>query len=284
MSSQFFPNVEQVLDLLFAELPDGTYATDRADDPDPNKRSVSSSELRAMATLLAQLYDNLLDIDDNKAITTIQPDGLAPWEKDLFSAVQDSLLPFAIRQQRLLAKIRAFGGINLPTIQGIVAGILTPAGLSFAILPYSGQNNGTINGAWILGQSQLGLDTFLALEDPLLGTGLGVGQTPLDCDLDYAAAGLTAQDLLNIQFTAYAYEVQIYGNADADTLALLDRELTALEPARSTHVIRNNATPPSDPDILDLGTFTSDTRSDDIDGGIFTDPDATYDVWDFGGF
>lgn len=280
MSSQLFMNIEQVLDVLFAELPDGVYATDRADDPDPDKRSNSSAELRAMSSMIADLYFNLLDIDLNKAITTIQVDGLASWERDLFAAVQDSMLPFQVRQQRLLAKIRSFGGINFPTINSVVHGILDPVGLPFQILAYSGQSNGTVHGGWLLGFSGLGLDTYLGIEDPLLGTGLGAGQTPLDCDLDYAAAGLTAQDLANIQATAYTYEVQIYGNADVNTLALLDEQLTELEPARSTHVITNNATPPPDASILDLGFPAGNTLIDSFDFGDGSH-EATYDVWDF---
>ena len=55
----------------------------------------------------------------------------------------------------------------------------------------------------------------------------------------------TLDEMIEIQETAYMYEIDIYGNADAATLALLDRQLTALEPARSSHIIRNNVTPPS---------------------------------------
>lgn len=281
---QFFLNVDQILDLFFGELPDGVYADDRANDPDPDNRSYSSSELLAMSTLLAGMYDNLDDIYQNKFVSTIQPDGLNAWEVDYFAAVQDSLLPFNVRQANLLAAVRAVGSIALPAIQNLVAGILAPFGLSFAILPYCGQSNGTTQGAWVLGLSQLGLDTFLALEDPLIGTGLGVGETPLDCNLNYAAAGLTAQDLANIQATAYTYEVLIYGNANADTLATLDRVLTQKEPARSTHIITNNASGPVSSTVLDLGSFTGDTFTNIIDAGLFTVPAATYDVWDFGSF
>jgi hypothetical protein len=247
MSQQIFLNTEQILSLMFTELPEGVYATDRADDPDPNKRSVSSSELRAQAMVLSALYQNLLGINSDKSITTVTEDGLASWEMDLFASAQDGSLGYAVRQQNLLAKIRANGGISLPAIQSIVSAILTPLGLPFQILPYSGQSNGTVTGSWVLDESVLDVSTWLASLDPLIGTGLGVGETPLDCNLDYAAAGISQSDLVSIQMTAYTYEVQIYGNADAATLALLDRQLTALEPARSTHVITNNAAEPIAP-------------------------------------
>lgn len=281
MSAQFFLNVEQVLDILMAELPANVYASDRADDPDFNKRSYSSSELRAHAQVFANLYENLLAINSDKFISTVTLEGLSNWEKELFASAQDSMQPYVVRQQNLLAKYRASGGISLPAIASVVHGILDPVGLAFDILPFCGQSNGMIQGAWLLGISALGLDTFLALRDPLFGA--QQDQTPLDCDLDYAAAGITAQDLLEIQVTAYTYEVKIYGVADAATLALLDQQLTALEPARSTHVITNNASGPVDPDVLDLGPFDGDTRVDDIDFGDFG-PTATFDIWDFGGF
>lgn len=245
MTAPFFPDVEQILTILMGELPEGVYATDRADDPNPDNRSNSSSELRTQSQMLANLYANLETIYLDKFATTVTSTGIGSWEKDFFSAAQDQALGFATRQQNLIAKIRANGGISLPAIANVVHAILDPVGLTFDILPLSGQNNGTVYGAWILGLSELGLDTYLAQLDPLIGTGLGVGQTPLDCSLNYAAAGLTAEQLLEIQATAYTYEVRIYGTADANTLAVLDKQLTALEPARSTHIIRNNATPPT---------------------------------------
>lgn len=281
MTLPVFPEVEDILTIIMGELPQGVYAQDRANDPDPDNRSYSSSELRAGAQMIANLYANLEDIWENKWISTVNPDGLSAWETELFGSPQNAALPFATRQANLLAKRRAQGSIALPAIAAIVSGLLQPLGLSFAILPYSGQYNGTEYGAWILGFSQLGMDTFLSLEDPLYGTGLGVGETPLDCSLNYAAAGLTAQDLANIQATAYTYEVQIYGNADANTLALMNTLLTEHEPARSTHIITNNASGPVSPNVLDCGPPGSNTIIDSIDCGPGSRSAATYDVLDF---
>lgn len=244
MSKPLFLNTDQILSVLMAELPDGVYAEDRADHADPAERSYSSSELRAHAQVLANLYENLLAINSDKFLTTVTEDGLAAWEKNLFIEAQDASKPYAIRQQNLIAKYRANGGISLPAIQSIVAAILDPLGLPFQILPYCGQSNGVINGAWVLDESSLGLSTWLAALDPLNGTGLGAGETPLDCDLDYGAAGITQSELVEIQQTAYTYEVQIFGNADSSTLFLLDKQLTAFEPARSAHVISNNVPVP----------------------------------------
>lgn len=231
MAKQFFPNVGQVFTLLFSELPAGVYAEDLADDSDFEKRSYSSTELRAHSQMLADLYENLYDINRDKFVTTATTAGLAKWEKELFAEIQDATLSDEVRRNKLFAKIRSANGINFPTIYKIVQSIL--GALDFDILPYSGQHNG----AWILDESSLGLNTWLSNIDPLYGY-------LLDNDLDYAAAGITQQQMIDMQEVAYKYEVRIYGNADAPTLALLDSQLTKYEPARSTHVIRNNQVRP----------------------------------------
>lgn len=232
MTKQFFPNSDDMMAIIMGEIPPGVYADDLADDPDEDKRSYSSSELRAHAILFSNAYDSLFSINQDKHVSTATQDGLTKWEKDLFSTAQDSNLPLETRRQNALAKLRTIGGINDPTMRRIVAAILGP-GIDFDILPYSGSHEG----AWILDESSLGLNTWLSKIDPLYGY-------LLDNDLDYAAAGITLQDLLDIQEVAYTFEVRIYANVDADTLARLDRQLTQYEPARSTHVIRNNYTRP----------------------------------------
>jgi len=247
MSAQLFPSLEETLDILMAEVPRGVYATDGADDPNPDKRSVSSAELRAHAALIAGLYENLMNIYADKFASTVTPEGLPLWENDYFNTPQDQSQTFQVRKNNLIAKIRFSGGISLPAIRDVIGAILDPLGIDFEIYPWSGQFNGVHYGSWIFEFSQLDVDTYLGLRDPLWGAQQDPGLTPLDCNLDWAAAGITQQEMIEIQNTAYTYEVRIYGNADALTLALIDRQLTALEPARSTHVIRNNATGPLPP-------------------------------------
>lgn len=280
MASQLFLNVEQILDILFAELPDGVYPRDRADDPDSNKRSNSSSELRAQAQLLANLYANLEQINDDKNLTTVTASGLAPWERELFAAVQDSMLPYAVRQANLIAKFRANGGISMPAIEAIIQSYLDPLSIPFVILT-SCKSSAGYPGTWTLDLSPLDLGTYLGDTDPLIGAGTGPGITALDCNLDFAAAGLTADQLASIQATAYTYEVLIFGTPDANTLRLLDQQLTALEPARSTHILVVNASLPFDPDAVDFGSAALPIM-DIFDFGSGA-PAATYDVYDFGG-
>jgi hypothetical protein len=281
LTAQIFPTIDQIMDIIFAELPSGVYAEDRADDPNPNNRSYSSSEIRAHAQMYANLYANMEEVNADKFLTTVTHDGLSSWEKELFQTAQDSSQPDSVRLANLLAKFRASGGISTPAIAMIIHSILDPVGLTFDISTWNGCG-GTKGGAWILDVSELDVETYLALEDPLLGARRDM--TPLDCSLNYAAAGITAQDLIDIQDTAYTYEVRIYGNASSQVLAQLDYALTQYEPARSTHVIINNFPPDIDPNFVDMGPFTGDTLIDDIDCGRFTRPGATYDPWDFMGF
>lgn len=242
MSTQFFPNIEDVFDLLMSELPEGVYADDRSDDPDPEKRSYSSAELRAQAAMFAGIYENLRLVNNDKFASTVTLDGISRWEVDYFKDAQDSNISFSNRKIRLFTKLQSVGGISLPAMKKVIGSILDPEGLAWDILPYSGQNNGSINGAWIFEYSRIDLDTFLAKLDPIIGSQQSMGLTQLSCDLNWASAGITEQDLLDIQETAYKYEVRIFGNADAITLTILEKQLTAFEPARSSHYIRNNST------------------------------------------
>lgn len=237
MALPVFLTTDEFLSILQSELPDGVYPTDLADDTNADNRSYSSSELRAIATVLANASANLALINDDKFLSTVTADGLIAYEKDYFATAQDSTLSTQVRVQNLISKIRATGGISFTAIKSVVAGTL--GSIPFDLLPYSGQAG---VGAWILGTSQLGYGTWLAALDPLIGARTENGLVPLDCSLNYAGEGLTAAQLAAIQTTAYAYEVRIYGNASAAVLSLLDMRLTQLEPARSTHVIRNNQT------------------------------------------
>lgn len=283
MSAPYFPTEEQILEILFAELPDGVYPTDRADDDDPDKRSYSSSELRSKSRLIAELYEQLDLVYQDKFASTVTEAGISQWEKDFFRESQDGSQPFETRKQNLIAKIRASGGISLPAIKSIVDGILTPKGLLFEVLPWNGVPVSGASAGWFLDETPLDSGTYLSFLDPLIGAGRDPGVTALDCALDYAAAGLTLMQLEDIQRTAYTYEVRIYGVADASTLAQLEKVLTEQEPARSTHVIINDAQSAVDANTFDLGSFGG-VLLDSFDAGLFSDPPATYNVFDMGGF
>ena len=245
MEGQFFPNEDEIFDLLMQELPRGVYATDKAVNPDTSKRSYSSSELRAHALIFNDIYNNLAIIAADKNASTVTEGGIARWEAEYFTEAQDASQPFSVRKENLLIKLQASDGINYESVRKAVANILDPQSIPFRLLAYCGVSQGDETGAWILEISSLGFDTYLAGLDPLRGAGRGAGIIPLGCDRDYAAAGLTEEEMREIEETAYKYELRIYGNASADTLARLESILTEREPARSDHVILNNATPPN---------------------------------------
>lgn len=283
MSAPFFPTEDQLLEIIFSELPDGVFAQDRADDPNPEKRSYSSAELRAHAAVVAEIYENLDLVNQDKWASTVTAAGISDWEKDYFRDPQNGAAPLETRRQNLIAKIRAIGGLSLPAISSLIDGILTPKGLAFEVVPWNGCMVGSSSGGWILDETPLGGATYLGFADPLLGAQQDPGVTALDCDLDYAAANLTLQQFEDIMRTAYTYEVRIFGNADAATIAQLERILTEQEPARSQHIIVNNSELPIDPQVFDLGSFVG-TKVNQFDGGDFLSPPASFDVYDMGSF
>jgi hypothetical protein len=246
-----FGDLEKLVDLFLAELPEGMFAEDRADHPDPSKRSISSSDIRAQMKLLADAYVNMARIYDDKFPHLIGLEAARRWEKMVFPDPVDASRPLNERITDITTKLRLIGGISFLTIQSLVDTILGAEGLDYEIVNWSGLNGG----AWLFEESLLDVDTYLTLTDPILGKQVG---QELDCDLDYQAAGLTLDQLIGIQRTAYTYEVRIKGNATLAVIARLDRELTKFEPARSTHIITNNF----------IGLDLDET----IDGGFFGQP------------
>ena len=240
MSAAIFLTTNEFLEILISELPEGLYATDFANDDDVSRRSVSSSELRAHASLLGTLSTNLATIYNDKFLSTVTADGIGRYEQDYFSSAQDASMSFALRVQNVISKLRANGGISLPAMTAIVSGVL--GGIDFDLLPYSGQAG---IGAWVFEGSALDVGTWLSDIDPIMGARTENGLVPLDCSLDYTDEGLTADDLARIQAVAYTYEIRIYSTVSDATISLLDRTLTLLEPAFATHIIRNGQMRPN---------------------------------------
>lgn len=274
-----FLDVEELVDLYRNELPEDQWAQDRADDPDPAKRSYSSSDIRSSMTIFEDLEVNLASIYEDKWASTVGADGLRRWEVDNFPRPIDVTQPLVARRANLLAQIRTTGGISYDQIYEIIQAILSgdPGVVGFDLIPL----NGLFGGVWIFEESLLDVDTFLSPGDPLVG---GFGPTALNCDGDYAAAGLTLEQYRGIQFTAYVYEVRIHGIASQMTLDTLEIALTEHEPARSDHIIRNDfdSYAPVPPEDIYGGDFTqlffyalvggaafTDTITDEVYGGNF---------------
>lgn len=233
MASPIFPTLDDLMFLILSELPENVYPIDFANADNSSDRSVSSSEIRAHAAMIASLYSNLNNINSDKFLGVLTSDGASLWERELFSNPQDSTLSIDQRQASLISKFRANGGISHKALTSIISSILSPKGIDFEISPWCG----TFEGGMVLDDSELEFGTYLTSTDPILGA---IQSKPvLDCDLDYISAGLTAQNLSEIQESAYMYELRIFGNVDDQTIAILDKILTQYEPARSGHIILN---------------------------------------------
>lgn len=271
-----FLTEDESFDIMQGELPQGVYAADRAKAADATKRSWSSSELRAWAKLTYYAYAALAQVYDNKFISYANEEGIARWEKDLLFYGGDGTLMLEERRAVLLAKVRATGGLSYTAINALVGGVLEPLGFSWDIVGL----NGFRGGAWMIDtQSRIDRDTFLAAGDPLRGAVIG---SALDCDLDYAAVGITAEQLEGIQQAAYTYVVRILNDTLPDSvLAFLDLLLTTFEAARSTHLIVQNFITGDVPDVIDGGRFTTTRYFGIIDGGRFNVA-SEYDVIDGG--
>jgi len=272
-----FLSEDEVFLILHSELPEGVYAEDFAKSADPTKRSWSSSELRAWAKLTSIAYASLENIYEDKTATNASALGIERWEKDWFFYGGDATLTWEERRAALLVKIRSRGGLSYAAINAVVAAILERLGFTWDIVTLSG----SLGGVWMVDtSSRLDVDTYLAPGDPLRGAVRGVA---LDCALDYAAVGITAEQLAGIQEAAYIYVVRILGDTLPEGVQnMLDLQLSLFEPARSMHIIVNNFSGDC-PDIIDGGLFTTARYFGIIDGGRFGVA-SEYDVIDGGAF
>lgn len=268
-----FLDTEKVLSTLLSENPDGLYPIDRADNADPTKRSNASGEYRSWAMMLDAVYTNLENIYFNKFISTADLGGIARFEKDFFPIPQDATQTLEQRRANLLAQFRKQGSISFAGINAIIDAILTTLGFAYELQPYCGHNGG----GWIMDVSKIDVDTILAPMDPLEGA---IVTDPLTCSLDYAGAGITEEQLDDIQETAYTYAVRIFGVPDNATLNKLDYFLTIFEPARSTHFVLPDWYGTQD-DFIHGGFFNTTTYFDQILCGDFG-PSGNYDVIDGG--
>ncbi len=223
-----FLSQEQLYRLLERELPEDTYI-----DGAPSA-GFSTADMNAVAFVGAAAYSNLQRIYDNY-FPQYADERIGDWEITVFDQLSDSTLTLQDRRDRVVNKLRARPGITKQDMLNAVTAtfpFLAPSGAE--IIEW-----GCTDGGWLISESQLGISTFLNGSN---GVEVVNGSEDL-CDDNPAAHGLTPEEWAIAQQEAYTFEVRIFNyTLSADQYALLDKVMTAAEPARSTHVITSGLT------------------------------------------
>lgn len=221
--------------LIQRELPEGAY-------PDGSPSGFfSTASVYAKASIIETAYGNLNRIYQNMFPQT-SDENIHDWEIKAFGFYLPDSLTLLERQTAIVNKLRQRPGINRQAIEDIVR---TNIGddKTFIIIDWNCDGdsiNGT--GVWLIGVSQLGIDTFLGgarmtdVTPSLYPTGKFCINDPIfgKTDMEWAA----------MQEQAYTYEVRIYGyTLTADERTALDLALSKGEPARSAHVITDGLDP-----------------------------------------
>ena len=215
-----FLEIHDIYRMIQRELPDSGY-------PDGSPSAwFSTADSGATAKCISTLYKNMQLVYNNEFPQTAN-EQIADWEVKVFGAPADSSVPLESRQQRIINQLQWQKTLDKTDILAICA--IAVGDLDMDIRFW----NGDPNGVWVLGESQLGVTTFL-------GGSLQFrfGQFSPLCQPNAVALGITQQQLSDMQSNAYTYEVVIYDyTLTASQYATLDKYLTRYEPARSAHVI-----------------------------------------------
>ncbi len=236
-----FLDRQQLYRVLQRELPDGVY-------PDGAPSAFfSTADMDSVARTIESTYDNMERIYDNFFPQTAD-EKIDDWLRKMFQSPPSSL-SLADKRAKVITKVRAQPKINLWEILRLVAGFL-PVGKYVQIIEYCNPSQS----GWLLDEAELGLSTILA--DPITFASLGVsaqnwcsfvaglqwriGEGQLGINTALAEDGLYL-NVTNVQKQAFLYEVRIfdYTVTGAD-FQQMKEEITLAEPARSSHIIRQN--------------------------------------------
>ncbi len=221
-----FVTREQVYRLLQRELPEGVY-------PDGAPSAYySTADMDSVAAVAATGYANLERIYDNNWPMTAD-ERIAAWEIMAFGYNLPASLTLEERQDRVAEKIRSRKGLTIGDMIAVVKSVIGTDKLVDAI------EWGCSSGGWMIGVSQLGIETYLnGYPSRLTVTG------PFICEADPATYGYTEEQWQQMRTEAYTYQINVYGytltQAEYDTI---DQSLSIAEPARSGHVIVSGLDP-----------------------------------------
>lgn len=227
--------------MLQRESPEGVYADG------PPSAFFTTASMDAKAKTLETAYSNLSRIYENYFPQSAD-ERIDDWLVKMFGTTLGNLT-LDEKRAKVIAKIRAQPRINLWEILTLVAGYL-PEGKYVQIIEYCNQ----AQSSWVLDESQLGLNTIFDL--PIKFADLGVpsdqwckyvsslqwrlGEGQLGTQTALAPETLYV-DVTNVQKQAFIYEIRIFETAlvGAD-LQSMEREVVKAEPARSSHITRQN--------------------------------------------
>lgn len=250
-----FLTQEECYRLLQRELPAGVYPDGAASG------HYSTADMASVASVAATGYANAERIYDNYWPQTAD-ERMSDWEITAFGYRLTAALNLAERRDRVVQKIRARKGLTKGDMVSVVKGIIG----SDKLVDIS--EWGCATGVWIIGVSQLGIETILG-GSPAVATVTG----PDICDANPADYGLTPEEWAQIQQEAYTYQVNVYGYTLTQAeYEAIDSALSAAEPARSAHVIVSGLNPE---DMID-GPYDGEVMIEMEQGGNLLLEDGDY--------
>lgn len=225
-----FLEVNEIYRLMQKELPEGVY-------PDGAPSAFySTASIYAKSQLFSEAYENIETVYNNYFPQTAD-EKQADWEIKVFGTTLDGSLNLAARRQRVIAKIRARPGITKQDMINVVKGVIGED-KDVAIGEWNCDG-----GSWLIGVSELGVDTILSGANLSSITSFLYPGIDL-CDINPADYGLTDEQWQEMRTSAYTYSVLIYSYTMTDAeREEVDELLSIAEPARSAHVIYDGLDP-----------------------------------------
>lgn len=231
-----FLTTSEAYRLLQREMPEGVYHDGAPDS------SYTTADMDSVADAIGTAYTNLQDIYDNYWPQTAT-ERLPDHQMVAFGKLLSAGLSIEEQRDRIITRLRSRKGLTVRDKREIVLSIIG----SDKIVDIMRHND--YRGCWVLGESELGISTFLGGVDPVHATGSDL------CSKGPEDFGMTQEHWDSMREQAYTYEVRIYSyTLTASELAEIEEELTTFETARSQHIIT---------DSLDINDRLPDDGSED---------------------
>jgi hypothetical protein len=220
-----FLTTQDVYRLLQRELPEGAY-------PDgASSAFFSTADMASISDAVSAAYSNQETIYNNQ-FPQYADERITDWEITAFQYPLDASLSLSERRDRVITKLRSKKGITRQDMKDAVLSIIGSDKI-VTIFPWNSRD--PVYGAWRLGESELGYNTYLGAGNSMIHVGDEC------CSLSASDLGMTEQQLLNARRQAYTYEVKIFNYTPTDAeLAAIDAALSVAEAARDSHFINSN--------------------------------------------